>query len=513
MRTKKALKNTIVSFVSYFILIIFGFIVQRVFKDALGKEYLGISSLYTNIMTGLNVVELGFGSAIVANMYRPVAEDNIENINSLLQYYKKIYSYVACLVLIIGLCILPFVDIIVGSRIALINLKVIFAFYLIDSVVSYFITYKRSLLYANQKTYYTTCIHTVAVIVTNMLQILFLIYTRNFYLYLITSIVFRIIENICINYIVNRLYPYVKDGIKHQLSDEIRGDIIKKVKGLFFHKVASFVVLGSDNIIISMMPNLGITWVGIYSSYSLITTKLTSLIDSIFNSITASVGNLLVEGDLEKSYNMFKVIKLINTWIYIYISISFYFISFPFVRLWMGQDFVLDTITVFVITLNLFFGGLRASYGAFKNAAGIFFEDRFVPVLESFTNIITSIPLAYLFGLKGVLLGTMCSTMVLFIYSYPRYVYYIIFKKDLKVYVKDLMSSIVMFIITMGVTKVVMCLISFQSTFKQLFFSLIICLIIPNVVLVIMNYKTNEFDFILAILHKLMKKLLRREDN
>lgn len=510
MRTKKALRNTIFSFASYFILILIGFVVQRIFKDALGKEYLGISSLYSNIMTGLNVVELGFGSAIIANMYRPVANHDIGSINALLQFYKKIYSYIAGIVLLIGLCILPFVDFIVGTCTVEVNLKLIFVLYLTDSIVSYFITYKRSLLYANQQTYITTCIHTIAIVITNLLQIFCLITTKNFYLYLVSSILFRIIENVCINVVVNHLYPYVNDRIKYQLGDTVKLDIKKKVKGLIFHKIASFVVLGTDNIIISMMPNLGIGWVGVYSNYSLITTKLTALIDNIFNSITASVGNLLIEDDKEKSYAMFKNIRLINTWIYVYITVTFYFISFPFVKMWMGKEYVLDLVTVFVIALNLYIGGLRASYGVFKNAAGIFYEDRYVPVLESITNIVASIPFAFIWGLKGVLIGTICSNLVLFIYSYPKYVYHAIFGKDIRVYVKDLLNSFWMFAITMGANCCIMQFITYQSLFEQLIINFLVCLIVTNGILTIMNYRTNEFQFVLRLFYTLVGKRIRK---
>ena len=132
-----------------------------------------------------------------------------------------------------------------------------------------------------------------------------------------------------------------------------------------------------------MVPGLGIIMVGVYSSYSMITTKLVGLIDNIFNSVTAGVGNLLLEDDREKIYKMFRNIQFMNAWIYIFFAISFYYVSFPFVELWMGKDFVLDNLTVLVIAVNMFVGGMRASFGIFKNAAGIFYEDRFIPIIEA----------------------------------------------------------------------------------------------------------------------------------
>lgn len=160
--------------------------------------------MFTNIISGLNVVELGFGSAIIANMYKPVADNNINLIKSLLKYYKNIYRYIAFLILIIGLVILPFIKYIVGHIIVDINLELVFLFYLFDSVSSYFLTYRRSILYATQQSYYITFVHTVIVIFMNSTQISILLIVKNIYLYLLMSIFAKIIENILINLIIKK---------------------------------------------------------------------------------------------------------------------------------------------------------------------------------------------------------------------------------------------------------------------------------------------------------------------
>lgn len=504
MRTDKALKNSFFSIVSYFILIIFGFVTQRIFKDTFGKEYLGVSTLFVNIISGLNVVELGFGSAIIANMYKPVADNDIELINSLLKYYKKVYRYIAFIIFISGLVILPFIKYIVGNITIDINLRLTFLFYLFDSVSSYFLTYRRSVLYATQQSYYTNIVHTLAVAMMNSIQIVILLVFKNFYLYLLISILFKLFENIIINIIVFKKYPQFSVQYGKNINRNIAKDISRKVYGLFFHKIASFIVFGTDNIVISMLPNLGIGWVALYSSYSLITTKLTSLVDNIFNAVTASIGNLIVKEEKEKIYNTFKNIKLINTWIYVFVSISFYYLSFPFISIWMGQDFVLDKVTVLIITLNLYIGGIRATYGTFKNAAGIFFEDRYIPIVESIVNIVFSIPLAFLFGLKGVLFGTILSTMVLFAFSYPKYVYNLILSKDIGIYIRDLFDSFIQFLISFSVTAICMVFTNNIVKYEQLFIRFLICIIVPNFTMFIINKHKKEFAFIEYLIKKLL---------
>ena len=504
MRTEKAIKNVISSMASYFVLTILGFIVQSVLKHSLGAEYLGISGLFTNIISGLSVIELGFGSAIIVNMYKPVAENDTDMIVSLLQFYKKIYVIISAIVLVVGLAIVPFVDVIIGETTVPIPTKAFFLLYLFDVIASYLLTYKRSVLYANQKTYYITWIHMFAVVVTNIVQIIFLLTLKNYFLYLITSIVLRVIENIVINILIDKAYPYVKHKEIIPLKQEVKDDIKKKVSGLFFHKISTFLVYGTDNIIISMVPGLGIIMVGIYSSYSMITTKLTALIDSIFNSVTAGVGNLLIEDDKEKSYRMFKNIQFMNGWIYIFFSIAFYYISFPFVEVWMGKDFVLDAPTVLVIAVGLFIAGMRASFGIFKNAAGIFYEDRFIPIIEAGVNLVTSIPLALMLGLKGVLIGTMCSNLLLYIYSYRKYVYGTIFGKNTVTYCKDLLKYVLYYIIAFISTAAVQQFINFESIWMQLVMVLVVSAIVPNAVIVLLNYRTEEFRYVWGIVCKVI---------
>ena len=344
----------------------------------------------------------------------------------------------------------------------------------------------------------------LVVVATNVIQIVLLITTKNYFLYLITSIILRVIENVVINYIIDKIYPYVKEKKQVSLSQEVKDDIKKKVSGLFFHKISTFLVYGTDNIIISMVPGLGLIMVGIYSSYSMITTKLTALIDNIFNSVTAGVGNLLIEDDKEKSYKTFKNIQFMNGWIYIFFSIAFYYVSFPFVEIWMGKDFVLDKPTVLVIAVGMFIAGMRASFGIFKNAAGIFYEDRFIPIVEAGVNLVASIPLALLFGLKGVLIGTMCSNLLLNIYSYRKYVYGTIFGKKAFTYCKDLLKYVVFYVVAFVITALVQQFINFDSVIVQLLVVAIVSATVPNIVIVLLNYRTEEFAYVWGLVRKVL---------
>ena len=208
MRTSYSIKNSISSIASNIIIMLLGFIAQTVFIKLLGSEYLGLNSLFLNIISMLSITELGISSAIIYNLYKPLNDDNKEDIKSLMLFYKKCYFVIAFIILVIGLIILPFLNIIVGTHNIEENIKIIFMLFISDSIFTYLFSYKRSLLIADQKNYVINITHIICLIILNIIQISILFIFKNYYIYLIISILFKVIENISISLIVNHKYPY-----------------------------------------------------------------------------------------------------------------------------------------------------------------------------------------------------------------------------------------------------------------------------------------------------------------
>ena len=208
-RTTNSVKNSIVSMLTYVVTILMGFVCQAIFLEVLNIEYNGIKGLFSNILNMLNIAELGFGSAIIYHLYKPIAEKNINQIKILVKFYRTVYHIIACVILIIGIFLLPIIPMIVGEVSVPENIRVLFFLYLLSTVVSYLLTYKRSILYADQKNYITKLFNCVFVIIRNLVQILVILITKSFTIYLIAQIILPIIENIVINIYVNSRYEYV----------------------------------------------------------------------------------------------------------------------------------------------------------------------------------------------------------------------------------------------------------------------------------------------------------------
>ena len=339
MRSTNSIKNAITAVVSNIVTILIGIVSQAIFIKTLGAEYLGINGLFTNIVSMLGIVELGIGSAIIYNLYEPIAKDDTEKIKSLMNFYKKSYRIIAVIVFIIGMMVIPFLKNIVGNVSIGINIEFIYSLFIIDVVASYLLTYKRSILYANQKTYITNIVHIGYLIVMNTLQIVILLIAKKFIVYLIIKIICRILENVVITIIANRKYPYINEKNVKKIDKKTTKDIVKKVKGLIFHKVGSFVVLGTDNIIISKF--LGVVTVGLYSNYNMIIQAVSNLFLQVFDSLTASVGNLLVENNCKKSYEIYKNMLMMNSILFTFATTEIICLIEPFIKVWIGEQYLL----------------------------------------------------------------------------------------------------------------------------------------------------------------------------
>ena len=498
MRSTNSIKNAITAVVSNIVTILIGIVSQAIFIKTLGAEYLGINGLFTNIVSMLGIVELGIGSAIIYNLYEPIAKDDTEKIKSLMNFYKKSYRIIAVIVFIIGMMVIPFLKNIVGNVSIDINIEFIYSLFIIDVVASYLLTYKRSILYANQKTYITNIVHIGYLIVMNTLQIVILLIAKNFIVYLIIKIICRILENVVITIIANRKYPYINEKNVKKIDKKTTKDIVKKVKGLIFHKVGSFVVLGTDNIIISKF--LGVVTVGLYSNYNMIIQAVSNLFLQVFDSLTASVGNLLVENNCEKSYEIYKNMLMMNSILFTFATTEIICLIEPFIKVWIGEQYLLSKVVLIILMVNFYIQGMRKTCLVFKMAAGVFHEDRYFPIIESIINIVVSVILVKIIGLPGVFLGTIVSTLPVILISYPKYVYIPLFHKSFWNYIKENVYYYILAFLTVSIAMFVTSYISINNLILKLIVNAITSSIIFAVMQYIFFHNKSEYKYLMNML-------------
>ena len=436
MRTVSSIKNLIFAFGGQFLGIIISFIARIIFLQVLNSEYLGINGLFTNILTILSLAELGIGTAMNFSLYKPLAEQNKEKIKSLMYLYKKAYIIIGIIILVVGIAISPLLPFFINEMPDIPeNIYFIYILFVINTGISYFFSYKRALIVSDQKRYIATIYRYGFYFLLNVAQIICLLITRNYILFLVLQIIFTLLENIFVSIKANKMYPYLKEKNIDKLLKEETKEIKKNVFAMFFHKVGEIVVKSTDNIIISKFVSLSA--VGLYSNYYLITNALNMIIGQVFTSIVASIGNLGATENKEKLKNIFNKVFFLNFWIFGFSAICLYILFNDFISLWLGAEYLLPESVMLVIVVSFCIEGMRKSVLDFRDALGIFWYDRYKPIFEVIINLIASIILVQKIGLAGVFVGTIISTLTTSFWVEPYVLYKYGFKMKLRDYFKQ----------------------------------------------------------------------------
>ena len=510
MRTKKTFRNVIISVINNILNIIVSLFVQKIFLNTLGESYLGLNGIFSNVLSILAVAELGIGTAIIYKMYKPIDEKDEESISKLMNFYKRCYTIIIAVMTLIILLIIPFLKTILGdiSQIKE-NVYLLYLIFSLDIIASYMLAYKKSILFADQKEYISTLIHIGYLVIMNSLQIAFLIHTKNYIIFLIIKLSCRIIENIVVNYIVNKKYNFLRKYKNVKLNTDDKKDIIQKVRSLFVHKLAGFVVTGTDTILISYLLG-GLVTVGYYSNYTLIIASVTTVFNQVFISMTSSIGNLLVKEDKNRKLEVFNKIQFLNFWIFTFASICIFCIIESFITVWIGDKYILSKFVLISLVLNFFMQGMRRTMMSFKEAAGIFYEDRFIPIIESIINLVASIIFLKIFGLPGVALGTITSTLIVFLYSYPKYVYKSIFEKSGFYYIRDIAIYLVIACISLLVTYEITNLFTVSNMYFKIIVNALICIFVPNLIIYIIFRKNEYYQYYIDLIKNTLRKIIKR---
>ncbi|WP_167315856.1 lipopolysaccharide biosynthesis protein [Exiguobacterium artemiae] len=497
-RTSKSLKNIKYAIVGQCLALLITFFSRTLFVKILGSEYLGLNSLFTNLLTMLSFAELGIGAAITYSLYKPLSSNNVEQIKSLMNFYKRVYNVIGIAILSISLIISPFISIFLENSKEVDNLYLIYFLFVLNSVFSYFFSYKRSLIIADQNRYIATLYRYTLFFLCNLLQIIFLIYTQNYILYLLIQVFMTIVENVLISRKANKMYPFLKENNIEKLDKNVLKDIIKNTKAMFGHKIGGIIVNSTDNLLISKISGLSV--VGIYSNYLLIVGSLNTIYGILFQSIISSVGNLGVSSSDSKKKEIFNSVNMACFFIYGISSVILLNFLNQFITIWIGNKFVFSNSILYVILLNFYINGMRKSVLTFRDALGLFWYDRYKPIFEVSINIICSLYLGYKFGIMGVLYGTTISTVLTCLWIEPYILYKYGFKSSIKSYIKSYVYQILILVFCSLLT---ICLINlFQPTniYWDAIRNLAISLIVFLVVFVSVYYKNRDFIYLLNIL-------------
>ena len=511
-RSNNSIRNIVIALLGQCFGIIISFLARIVFIKILGTQYLGLNGLFTNILTMLSLAELGIGEAITFSLYKPLAENDEEKTQMLMQFYKKVYITIGIVILTLGIAITPFLRYIITETPNIHeNINLIYILFVFNTSISYFFSYKRNLIIADQKRYIASIYRYGFYFLLNLSQVIFLLLTRNYIIFLLLQIIYTFLENIFISKKANQMYPFLKKYKKLPLDSISKKTIIQNTKAMIMHKIGGILVSSTDNILLTKFVSL--TAVGLYSNYFLILSALNTIFGQLYNSLTASVGNLFATENNEKSYEVFKKINFLSFWIYSLSSVCLICLFNDFISIWIGNEYVFSFDIVLVLVIVFFITGLRKPVITFKEAAGLFYKDRWKSVIEALINVVVSIALAIKFGTLGVFLGTLISSICVCVWVEPYVVYKYGFKVKLITYFKTYFKYSFETLIIGFVCYFICSMVSFELIYSFII-KMIICMILPNMILFIIYHNSPEYEYfkklILEKINKAKIKLKRR---
>ena len=450
-RTSNSIKNVLASIIYQLLNFVLSFISRSIFIQVLGVGYLGINGLFNDVLSMLNLAELGFGTAMTYSMYKPLAEKEYETLAGLTQFYKKVYRIIAVSIAVIGIMLVPFLHNIVNLEQDIPNLEIYYLLFLASNVASYLVTYKTTVMYADQKNYIFIKYTAYWSVAQTLVLTLVLFFTHSYMLYLCCQVVFVYASNFQKSHVAQKRYPFI--GKKVKLPKEKTKGIFKDVGSAFLYKIANVLITATDNTLISVIVSTEM--VGFYSNYQIITARLGTIVSTVFSSLITSLGNLLVNENEERRFQVFQIMQSLSLIISTFFVSCIFLLQEDFIRVWLGEDFVLGILPLIAIVFNFYFSISIMPITAFREAAGLFRKTKFIMLWTAFFNLVLSVIFGRQIGLAGILFATSISKLLTSFWYEPVLLFKEYFERPCKLYFMQMLKGVGITAITIMISGTV----------------------------------------------------------
>ena len=515
-RTRHSINNSFWG-VFYRVLHMIGpMLLRRLIIYRIGAAYIGLSSVCVSIFQVLNLTELGFASAAVYMMYKPIAENDTATVRRLLTLMRTIYRVVGLVILIAGLAVLPFLHVFVKDDVKVDgNYWLVYVMFLFHAVMTYWMfSYEGSIFTSHQRTEVNFQICSVIILVQYIGQYLAIVYTENYYWYMLVYALLIIPQNLMTHFRARRQYPDIY--CEGKPTAEEKQALITKIKSLFGHRLGNTFIFSIDSIIIS--SNLGLDTMAHYDNYSHLLASVCQLMGVLRTSILASVGNKLVLDTEENNYALFKRLNFLWIGFAGMCAACFAGLYQPFIALWVGEDFLFQSPLVVCLVMYFFTRELRMIPLVFKDAAGLWEADKWKPYIGIVLNTVTSFAFVRLvYKLTGnsewALMGVLIPTMVILVGVFIPWETHVLFTRLFHRSVKEYLGLIIRFALTslVGVFAVFfICKAVPLTGVLALIVNGAISVSVSGGVYLLLNANTQQFKISLRLGKKMARRTIKK---
>ncbi len=443
-RTQKSIINAKVGLTFYFLSLFVSFFSRKIFLDNLGADFIGLTGTLLSILSLLNLSELGIGLSVSYFLFKPLAQNNHQEINDIISLLGFLYKRIGQFIIITGLLISCGFPLIFQSSSLPFSI-IYFSFYSFigSCAIGYFINYRQILLDADQKMYLVSIYSQTFNLLKSILQIALSIYYKNLYIWVAIEFITALVQCWVLNWKIDKEYPWLQtDKSQGHILLKKYPDVLKKTKQIIIHQVKDFVLTKSDEILIFAFVSLKM--VAFYGNYVMIISKLSTMFLTLFSGMAAGIGNLVAEGDKQHSMDIFWQLSSAK---YLTAGILVFSLSFlinPFIGWWLGEEYILSPIIVVLFMIYLYIMQTRSIVDMYNHSYGLY-GDVWAAWAEGIINIAVTIAIAINFGLIGILLGKIISQFIIIVLWKPYYLFSYGFKEQISIYWK-------------GVSKYYLCL-------------------------------------------------------
>lgn len=491
-RTKNSKRNIISGVIKQISNLVLAFVIRTLILYLLGAEYQGLSGLFASILQVLNLVDLGFSTAVTFILYKPIALDNKNEICAILNVLRKIYIAIGCIITILGVCIMPFIKMFVNGSIPPdINIYILFLIYLSSIAISYFMfAYKNTLLSAEQREDVISNIYTITSLVMRICQMAILLVFRNYMAYITVIIIEVFVNNLLIEYASRKMYPDLVP--KGKMSQNLKKKLFKQVQGVFIGKLSDVARNSLDNIIISLY--LGLVSVAIYGNYFYIYTAIYGFMGIIIHGISASVGNSIATESIEKNQDDMRMFNFIFMIIVSWCTVCMYCLYQPFMRIWMHGNEAMMLTELDKSLFCIYFYSINMTYvrSMYLDGKGLFYECRYWCIIEALGNLLLNIILGKYFGITGILWATIITIVVCNFIGRTNILYNKYFKRGLFAFYLDHIQFIIVTVIVTFATKLILDIVV-KNISDNFLLQIVICSTISASLFIIIYFKHPLF--------------------
>ena len=505
-RQDRVIRNVSAQMIASLIQSVAGFYSRKVFLDCLGQDLLGLNSLLTSIIGMLSLAELGISEAINFSLYAPLAKDDKEQVASIMQLYRRLYSIIGIVVAVLGIIVFPFLDVLVESTVPMETVYWAFGLFLVGSVSSYYVAYKRSLIIADQQDYIVTNVDTIAQLILTAAEIAVLLATRSFFLYLVLKIVIPLLRNIYLSLLADKHYPYANKKNTHPLTKEYKTQLTGNIKAMFTIRIAGFCVSGTDNMLLSGFVDLAA--VAIYNNYVTVINMLNKTFNMVFSKAISVIGNYLVLNGKKNSYTLFKRIFFANFVIASYTTIGITVVCNTVITAWLGVDQIWGIGITALLAYNNYARYILQTCESFRSAAGLYSPKPFVKFLaffEGILNLVASVTLVWIMDndVAAIFLGTCISTVVSTI-AVPWIVYRFLFKRPLREFFWLYFKYFFVMLVALVGSGLLFRLLMTAHTIVNVCIGILACSVVTGGLYLLFFGRTDEFKYNLSVVKRLL---------